>query len=85
MNFEDFYDSKIRAAAELGNTTNELFYDAEQAQREFVARWLMIAVTRPISSLYIHVEASDHPLTKILRSVADECGPEIVTWFPIKG
>jgi len=81
--FDSFYDFKHdMGEKEVGNDSNELFYDPEKARQEFVARWLMIAATRPINTLFIHVESSDHPLTQILRNVAAECGPEIVAWYP---
>jgi thymidine kinase len=82
LGFDELYDYKV-ASYEWADD-NEQPADYERRAHEHALRWLMIPLTRAIHTLVIQVTSADHPIARILKTIAEQ-HPDLVEWKCIEG
>ena len=77
FSLDKFADFKAKS---WKNNINNPLSDPEQEQKQFVARWLMIALTRALDTLVIELSQEEHWLTQAILNVAEKF-PDVVTVY----
>lgn len=77
-----FFEYKRRTVKITDQDRLDMFFSEETFAEEFAKRWLMIALTRAIDTLILHISDRDSYLGKLLIEFAAE-NPEIVDFYEL--
>lgn len=77
--FDEFYEYKKRTFREESEE-KDLFYEEEEAAKEFAKRWLMIPLTRAIGTLVIHIKSEQSYIGKVFNELREEY-PKSIKWI----
>ena len=73
MSLDEYFHFK-RSSNEAGNhLSDDLFLVEEERRDKYAALWCLMASTRSIYTLYIHLEKQDDPFTKKILEIASFC------------
>jgi hypothetical protein len=79
FNFDEFYAYKKSQFANLYQSLSISDFDEESWVSREVSRWILMALTRSIDTIFIQIEDVDSEISRCLRNLATQM-PDFVTW-----
>lgn len=72
LDIDLFYERKREEEAAAKFLSDDLFLSDEERRNKYAATWLLMALTRPINTLYIHIHDKNSYLGKILQKYIEQ-------------
>lgn len=78
LSLDEYFKFKSSTNEAKHHLSDDLFYSEEERRNKYAAMWCLMAFTRPIDTLYIHLNTIDNPISKIILDIGSKChGVEI--------
>ena len=77
LQLDAFYDYVLNDYTPTPAEEDDLFFDRETAATQYARQWMMIPVTRAMSTLVLHVKDPKHPIGEALARVAEQLGASV--------
>ena len=72
LSFDQFFQYKYGRNEAKEHLSDDMHYTEEQRRSKFAAIWSIMAFTRPIDTLYIHLEDANSDISKVILSIAEK-------------
>jgi Ni2+-binding GTPase involved in maturation of urease and hydrogenase len=78
MSLDEYFKFKHSTKEAEHHLSDDLFYEEEERRNQYAAMWCLMAFTRPIDTLYIHLHDTNNEISKIILDIGSKCpGVEI--------
>lgn len=78
LSLDDFFSFKRRSEEAALHLADDLHLSEEMRRDKYAALWCLMAFTRPIDTLYIHLDSIGSPISELLLKIANEVPGVIV-------
>lgn len=67
-----FYERKKQEELAASYLSDDLYLSEEERRKKYAATWVLMALTRPIDTLYVHINDSDSELGQIVKKYIEQ-------------
>jgi hypothetical protein len=73
MSIDEYFNFKRTTAEAENHLADDLYLTEDERRDKYAAIWCLMAFTRPIDTLYIHIEKADSEIAKKIIETAKKC------------
>ena len=72
LDLDTFYQRKKNEEIAASYMSDDLFLTEDERRTKYAATWVLMALTRPLDTLYVHIRDPDSELGKIFQKYLDQ-------------
>jgi hypothetical protein len=78
MSIDEYFNYKKSTDEALNHIADDLYLKEDERRDKYAANWCLMAFTRPIDTLYINLENTENPISKLILKIAKETPGSII-------